>query len=52
MAVTAEKENKAMYDRLLSVVQDPEVRSVLIRLRDASQNNHLPAFQRCQNRFY
>lgn len=49
-AVAAEIENAAMYDRLLSVVDDPAVRNVLLNLQDASQNRHLPAFQRCLER--
>lgn len=46
-AVAAEVENAAMYDRLLAQVTTCDVRAVLERLRDASQQNHLPAFRRC-----
>jgi rubrerythrin len=49
-AIAAEIENAAMYDRLLEVVDDPSVRDVLMNLQDASQNRHLPAFQRCLER--
>lgn len=49
--VRAEIENKELYDRLLPNVSEPEIRATLERLRDASQNNHLPAFQRCQQRY-
>lgn len=45
-AIEAEIENAAMYDRLLTVVDDPTVREVLLNLQDASQNRHLPAFRR------
>jgi len=50
-AIADEIENAVMYDRLLEVVDDPSVRDVLLNLQDASQNRHLPAFQRCLERF-
>ena len=46
-AVAAEVDNAAMYERLLAAVAAPDVRAVLERLRDASRQNHLPAFRRC-----
>ena len=46
-AVQAEIENAAMYDRLLAQTTDPEVRAIMLRLREASQEHHLPAFRRC-----
>lgn len=49
-AIAAEIENGEMYDRLLAVVRDETVRKVLRNLRDASQNRHLPAFERCLRR--
>ncbi len=49
-AIVAEIENAAMYDRLLAVVDDPAVRDVLLKLQDASQKRHLPAFRRCLER--
>jgi len=49
-AVQGEIENAEMYDRLLAVVKEPDIRTVLTRLRQASQENHLPAFQRCVER--
>lgn len=49
-AVAAEIENAEMYERLLETVDDPAVRNVLLNLQDASQNHHLPAFQRCLQR--
>lgn len=48
--IEAEIENVALYDEIFSYVQDEKVRQVFERLRSASQNRHLPAFQRCANR--
>lgn len=49
--VAAELDNAAMYDRLLAASSDyPDVQSVLRNLQRASQENHLPAFQRCVER--
>lgn len=45
-AISSEIENAAMYERLLAVVEDTEVHELLLRLQDASQNRHLPAFRR------
>ena len=45
--VQAEIANAALYDLELAKVSDSEVISVFHALRDASQNNHLPAFERC-----
>ncbi|MCA7118528.1 MAG: DUF2202 domain-containing protein, partial [Acidibrevibacterium sp.] len=45
-AVQAEIENAVMYDRLLAQITDPQVREVMLRLKEASQGRHLPAFQR------
>ncbi|MBN1247509.1 MAG: hypothetical protein JXC32_07605 [Anaerolineae bacterium] len=41
----AEIDNAALYDRLLNGIDNPDVVQVATRLRDASLNNHLPAFQ-------
>ena len=41
--VAAEIENAQMYGRLLPAVQQPDVRAVLRRLQEASQQRHLPA---------
>ena len=46
-AVDGEIENIALHERLIPQIHDPAVRHVLQRLRDASHDNHLPAFQRC-----
>jgi hypothetical protein len=49
--VSAEIENAAMYDKLLNAAAEyPDVQAVLKNLQRASQENHLPAFQRCVDR--
>ena len=45
--VSAEKENIALYDRLLPGISDPQVRETLTLLQWASRERHLPAFERC-----
>ncbi len=52
IGVDAEIENVRLYDeKLLPAVTDyPEITSVMRALRDASANNHLPAFRRCVDR--
>lgn len=52
IGVEAEIENAALYDdRLIPAVEGyPEVESAMRDLRAASQENHLPAFQRCVER--
>jgi len=51
IGVSAEIENATMYDKLLSAAADyPDVQAVLKNLQRASQENHLPAFQRCVDR--
>lgn len=49
-AVQAEVENVALYDRLMSSTRRPDLQAVFGRLREASQERHLPAFQRCVSR--
>ncbi len=49
-AVDGEVENIALYDRLIPQIDDAAVRQVFQRLRDASRDNHLPAFRRCLRR--
>jgi hypothetical protein len=49
-AVAAEVANAGMYDRLLATTQRPDIQGVLHRLQQASQQRHLPAFQRCAQR--
>lgn len=46
--VAAEKEDVALYDRLMKTVKESDVLAVMQQQRDVSQNNHLPAFERCQ----
>lgn len=46
LAAQLERENIAMYDRLLADVAEPDIRTAFENLRDASKNNHLPAFER------
>lgn len=49
--VEAEIENGEMYQRLLALTSDyPDVQQVFLNLQRASQENHLPAFQRCAER--
>lgn len=52
VGVTAEIENKDLYDgRLIPATAGyPDIKAVFEALRDASQNAHLPAFQRCAAR--
>ena len=49
-AVAAEIANGEMYERLLSATQRPDILTVLRNLQQASQQRHLPAFQRCAQR--
>jgi hypothetical protein len=48
--VAAEIENAALYERLLTSTQRADILAVFRNLRDASQERHLPAFQRCVER--
>ncbi len=45
--VAAEIENGQMYDRLFKSTKKADILRVYINLQQASQQNHLPAFQRC-----
>jgi len=47
LAIRAEIENIALYDRLIPRIRDKAVWQVFQNLQDASRNNHLPAFRRC-----
>ena len=49
-AIAAEVANVALYDRLMSQTELPDVLEVLHRLQAASRDHHLPAFQRCADR--
>jgi hypothetical protein len=48
--VAAEIENGALYERLLASTQRPDILTVYRNLQAASQERHLPAFQRCVER--
>jgi len=52
IGVEAEIANRDLYDGNLlpAVAAYPDITFVMQRLRDASEENHLPAFQRCANR--
>jgi hypothetical protein len=45
--VEAEIENAALYDRLFSTVDSPDIVRVFTNLRNASELKHLPAFSSC-----
>lgn len=45
-AVAAEIANGEMYERLLASTRRPDILAVLRNLQEASQQRHLPAFQR------
>lgn len=49
IGVEAEVANRDLYDKTLlpAAVGYDDITAVFISLRDASENNHLPAFQRC-----
>jgi hypothetical protein len=45
--VQAEIDNAALYDQLFSMVENPDLIRVFTALQQASQDQHLPAFERC-----
>ncbi|WP_404355675.1 DUF2202 domain-containing protein [Methylotuvimicrobium sp. KM1] len=45
--VAAEIANAEIYERLIQATERPDILTVFRNLRDASQQRHLPAFQRC-----
>jgi len=49
-AVQGEIANAELYERLLESTENPEILDVYRNLMEASQQRHLPAFQRCLNR--
>ncbi len=49
--VQGEIENVALYDRALKSTQRIDILDVYHALRSASQDRHLPAFQRCVQRY-
>lgn len=48
--VIAESENNKLYERLLKSTSRPDILAVFQKLQEASQQRHLPAFQRCVER--
>ncbi len=52
LGVAGEIKNIAMYDNLLSHVQEEDIRDILFQLQAASYNNHLPAFRNCVINYY
>jgi hypothetical protein len=48
--VAAEIANGAMYERLIAATRRPDMLAVLRNLQEASQQRHLPAFQRAAQR--
>ena len=48
--VQAEIENAKLYDEFFTFVKEQDIIDVFKALRDASQEKHLPAFQRCVER--
>lgn len=50
VGVQAEIDNVALYDEINAMVDDQDLRYVFSNLQWASQEKHLPAFQRCANR--
>lgn len=51
-AAQAEIDNAALYDRLMSTIDNPDVLRVAENLRNASLNHHLPAFEACAEGTY
>jgi hypothetical protein len=49
--VAAEIANAEIYQRLLQSTERPDILTVFRNLQDASQQRHLPAFQRCGQGF-
>ncbi len=45
--VQAEIDNAALYDQLFSMIENPDLIRVFTALQRASQEQHLPAFERC-----
>lgn len=49
-AAAVEEARLAMYDRLISAVDDPEVAATFRALRDTARTGHLPELERCTDR--
>ena len=50
--VQAEINNAALYDQLIASTRRPDILEVFKALRSASEDHHLPAFQRCVQRLF
>lgn len=50
MAIASEVANVQMYDQFLEFVTEPDLRNTFSQLRNVSQTNHKPAFERCARR--
>ena len=46
LAAKLERENIALYDRMIADVKEQDIKTAFGNLRGASLNNHLPAFER------
>ena len=50
-AMKAERDNAALYEKLIEAAREyPDVQETFRRLQTASQERHLPAFERCDER--
>jgi hypothetical protein len=47
MGVQSERDNIALYDRLIPTIKEPDIKAAFEALRSASADRHLPAFERC-----
>lgn len=50
-SVEAERENAGMYQRIQSNTENQDLLETFDRLAEASQQRHLPAFERCVQRY-
>lgn len=50
LGVISERDSMALYDRLIPAIREQDVVSAFRRLRAASADHHLPAFERCAGR--
>jgi hypothetical protein len=48
--IEGEIANIEMYDKFLTFVKEPDIREAIAKLRTASKERHLPAFERCARR--
>lgn len=45
-AAQAERDNIALYDKLIPAIKEPDIRQAFLGLQAASRDRHLPAFER------